>query len=114
MAQELGDIGGNSLNNVMANICYRLFSNNVALLYSWSERKKPKSSFEDTNFTTLIINSIRVSHPNATDHEIRTLGSRDKKRADQQDDEIEDELSLEANENDDECLDANDEERDFD
>ncbi|XP_033217741.1 uncharacterized protein LOC117173351 [Belonocnema kinseyi] len=76
MAQAFGSIGVNSLNNVLDNICYRLLSNNVALYNSWSGRKKPKSSLEDTNFTTLIKNSVRVSHPNATDQEIRTLGSR--------------------------------------
>lgn len=60
MIQALGSIGGRNLRNIVANICKKIFANEIAVLYSWSGRKKPKVSLQDTNFAALIISSVRA------------------------------------------------------
>ncbi|XP_051165242.1 uncharacterized protein LOC127284019 isoform X2 [Leptopilina boulardi] len=75
LKNALGSIGGRDVNNVLANICSKLFSNKVATFYSWAGRKS-KKSLEDTNFANLIIRSVKVSCPNEADHTIKLIGSK--------------------------------------
>ncbi|XP_043470116.1 uncharacterized protein LOC122503584 [Leptopilina heterotoma] len=105
MIQALGSIGGRDLNNILSNICSRLFSNQLAVLYSWSGRKKPKLSLTDTNFVNLIFSSVQAHDSKYSEDNINVAGSKwfaqaktrlDRGGAKQKEDESEDD----GNEND--------------
>lgn len=60
-AQALSSIGGRNLKNIVSNICRKIFTNEIAILYSLSGRKKPKLSLEKTNFARVIISKCSIS-----------------------------------------------------
>ncbi|XP_043481812.1 uncharacterized protein LOC122510916 [Leptopilina heterotoma] len=105
MIQALGSIGGRDLNNILSNICSRLFSDQLAVLYSWLGRKKPKLSLTDTNFVNLIFSSVQAHDSKYSEDNIKVAGSKwfaqaktrlDRGGAKQKEDESEDD----GNEND--------------
>ncbi|XP_043474302.1 uncharacterized protein LOC122506273 [Leptopilina heterotoma] len=75
MINALGSIGGRDVNNVVANVCSKLFTNKLALLYSWSGRKS-KLPLINTNFANLIIESVKVSCPKEDDYAIQIIVSK--------------------------------------
>ncbi|XP_039302731.1 uncharacterized protein LOC113003541 [Solenopsis invicta] len=70
LTKELSHIGGTTLKELIKKLMYRLFFNEVGMLYSWEGAKK-KKVFKNLNIAAVILDVVRVNpkFQNATEIE---------------------------------------------